>query len=398
MTLELNQLSDQVQALSATAAERLASLERQRPAAEARLRAIGLADDELQGKVRAALRYRWAGAIPAAEPVDAAFPCPPHPARANVLAADGSQVYPDRHGVALYYLINVGSIAFRHGSGEAPRVASRPAVFYEDADLYEEEGRQKPVEKIDAERDRRELGELARLAAANADAPAVALLDNGLLLYFSLQAQDRAEIKRELAPYLAHLSALRDSGAAVAGIVDRPRAAGVARLLHLHTLPMEALKDHADLFQQDADFRHLTDGALFADRLQPGERSALFENGSPANLDHFQPAGHSVFFFYLNPGPAGRHALLRVEVPEWVAHDPARLDLVHAALVEQCRATGGFPYVLMRAHELAVVTVAERRELEQMVVAALVRRGLSLSVSHKAQGKAWTGAGRRRYP
>ena len=372
MTLELNQLTEQVQALSANAAERLAALEHQLPAAEALLRDIGLADDALRGKVEAALGYRWAGAIPTLEPVDAAFPCPAHPARVNVLAADGSQIYPDRHGVALYYLINVGSIAFRHGSGEAPRVHSRPEVFYDDAHLYEADGGQKPSEKIDAERDRRELGELARLAQLNADAPTVALLDNGLLLYFSLQAQDREEIRRELAPYLAQLAALRDSGAAVAGVVDRPRAAGVARLLHLRTLAPDELKNHAELFQQSPAFRHLTDGLLFAERLQAGERSALFENGSPANLDHFQPAGHSVFFFYLNPGPPGRRALLRVEVPEWVARDRARLDLVHA--------------------------VAERRELEQMVVGALVRRGLSPSLSHKAQGKAWTGAGRQRYP
>jgi hypothetical protein len=52
----------------------------------------------------------------------------------------------------------------------------------------------------------------------------------------------------------------------------------------------------------------------------------------------------------------------------------------------------------MRAHELAVVTQAERRAFEQMIVGALVRRRLSPSISQKAQGKAWTGAGRRRFP
>jgi hypothetical protein len=51
----------------------------------------------------------------------------------------------------------------------------------------------------------------------------------------------------------------------------------------------------------------------------------------------------------------------------------------------------------MRAHELAVVTLNERREFEQMVVGALIRRGLSPAVSQKAQGKAWTGAPKRRY-
>ncbi len=57
----------------------------------------------------------------------------------------------------------------------------------------------------------------------------------------------------------------------------------------------------------------------------------------------------------------------------------------------QSKVTDGFPYVLMRAHELAVVTMAERREFGQMVVGGLLRRGLSPSVSQKAQGKAWTG-------
>jgi len=34
----------------------------------------------------------------------------------------------------------------------------------------------------------------------------------------------------------------------------------------------------------------------------------------------------------------------------------------------------------------------------QMVTGALIRRGLSPSISQKAQGKAWTGASKRRYP
>ena len=107
-------------------------------------------------------------------------------------------------------------------------------------------------------------------------------------------------------------------------------------------------------------------------RRPPGERSAVFESGSPANLDYYQKAGHSIHFFYLNAGRPGKDSLLRIEVPEWVARNPAQLNLVHAAIVEQCRVTDGFPYVLMRAHELAVVTVAERREFEQMVTGALV--------------------------
>ena len=396
MALELNKLTESVQALSANAAQRLTELGERLPAALAVLNAIGLADDELRRKVDAALKLRWAGAIPTDEPINASFPLPPHPARANVIAADGSQIYPDRHGVSLYYLINVGSIIFRHGLAEAPSTNSQPQVFYEDADLYEEDGGQIPSALIDAERDVRELGALAGLAAAEAGAaPTVTLLDNGLLLYISLQTQNQRLVDEVLRGYLEQLDALKKSGAAVAGVVDRPRAASVVRLLRLSTLKPEEITEEE--LRRLGPFQHLTDGMLFG-ALTLGARSALFVNASPANLDRYKPKGHTVYFFYLNAGRAGKESILRVEVPEWVAQDKARLDLVHAAIVEQSQVTDGFPYVLMRAHELAVVTMAERREFDQMITGALIRRGLSPSISQKAQGKAWTGAGKRRYP
>jgi len=134
------------------------------------------------------------------------------------------------------------------------------------------------------------------------------------------------------------------------------------------------------------------------DFLKPGERSALFVRASQANQEQYAQAGHEICFFYLNAGRPGKDALLRIEVPKWVAQDKAQLDLVHAAIVEQCKVSDGFPYVLMRAHELAVVTMGERREFDQMVMGALIRRGLSPTISQKAQGKAWTGASKRRYP
>ncbi len=396
MALELNKLTQAVDALGENAIQRLNQLGERLPVARAALQALEAADEELQRKVRLALQARWAGAIPTVEPVNAAIPLPTYPPRFNVIAADGSQIYPDRHGVALYYLINVGSITFRQGLPQAPSTASRPEVFYEDADLYEEDGGQVPSVMIDAERDVRELGELARLAASEAaTAPTLALLDNGLLLYISLQVPDERLIDKVISAYLAQLDQLRASGAAVAGVVERPRAASVVRLLHLATLAPDEIRE--EQLRHLGPFQNLTDGMLF-DFLQPGERSALFENASPANLDRYKPKRHSIYFFYLNVGRPGKDSLLRVEVPEWVANDRARLDLVHAGLVEQSRATDGFPYVLMRAHELAVVTLSERRRFEQMVMGVLIRRGLTPSVSQKAQGKAWTGAGKRRYP
>ncbi len=396
MSLELNKLTHQVDDLGASAARRVQEIADRLPVARAALNAIGQSDEELRRKVEAALKRRWAGAVPTHEPVHSAIPLPAHPERVNVVAADGSQIYPDRHGVALYYLINVGSLVFRHGSGEAPVTASQPEVFYEDADLYEEDGGQIPSVKIDADRDLKELGELARLAAVEApSAPTLALLDNGLMLYITLQAPNQRLSDEVLAAYLRQLDEFKRSGASIAGVVDRPRAASVMRLLRLAALADDEITE--DNLRDLGPFRHLVDARLF-DFLRPGERSALFENASPPNQDRYKPAGHSIHFFYLNAGREGKDGLLRIEVPEWVARDAARLDLVHAAIVEQCRVTDGFPYVLMRAHELAVVTAAERREFDQMVSGMLMRRGLRPSISQKALGKQWTGAGKRRYP
>jgi hypothetical protein len=396
MALELNKLTREVAALGVNLAARLTQLAERLPGAQAGLAQIGAADELLQRKVAAALAFRWTGAIPTAEPVNGAFAAPRPPARYNAIAADGSQIYPDRHGVALYYLINIGSIVFRSGLAQAPSQASQPQVFYEDADLYEEDGGQKPSVLIDAERDRRELAELARLAQVEAAAaPTVAVLDNGLLLYLSLQIDDQALIRALLSRYLDELDKLREVGAAVAGVVERPRAASVVRLLHLNGLALNEIRDEA-LRDLGPNYAGLNDGMLF-DFLQPGERSALFVNASPNNDIYYRPREHTIYFFYLNVGRAGKSALLRVEVPEWVAVDQARLDLVHAALVAQSQVSDGFPYILMRAHELAVVSVAERRAFDEMIMGALIRQRLSPGISQKAQGKAWTGGGKRRF-
>jgi hypothetical protein len=395
MALELNKLTQEVAALGVNLAERLTDLAERLPIAQASLQAIGPADDLLRRKVAAARRLRWAGVIPTDEPVDAAFPPPPIAQRHTVIAADGSQIYPDRHGIALYYLINIGSIVFRAGLERAPSIGSTPQVFYADADLYEKDGGQKPAALIDAERDRRELAELARLASAEVpDAPTVAILDNGLLLYLSLLIDDQKLIKEKIDEYLDQLDLLRDGGAAVAGVVDRPRAASVVRLLHLNSLALDDIREEV-LRNLGPEFAGLTDGMLF-DFLAPGERSALFMNASPNNEIYYEPRGHTIYFFYLNAGRPGKDGLLRVEVPEWVATDPDKLNLVHAALLSQSRVSDGFPYVLMRAHELAVVTMSERRSFDEMVMGAMIRQKLAPGISQKAQGKAWTGAAHRR--
>jgi hypothetical protein len=294
---------------------------------------------------------------------------------------DGSQIYPDRHGLAFYFVINVGSIVFRHGSGQAPAVATRPRVYYADEEVYPG-GDAVTGDWVDALRAVAEVQTLADLAEAEpADAaPCLGLGDGPLLFWQQRTAVPADRRERLLADYLGGLDRLRRAGVPAAGLVSRAHSAEVVAVLYLAHLDPEERTE--DISLHDTPFRGLTDRALFG-FLRPGERSALFVRGARPN-EAFAARGHSIYFLYLNTGGD----VARVEIPEWLALDPAMLNLVHAAVVEQCRFNNGYPYVLTRADEQAVIMGDEREVLESMIVHAMIRHGLKgPELSRKAQQK-----------
>ena len=58
-----------------------------------------------------------------------------------------------------------------------------------------------------------------------------------------------------------------------------------------------------------------------------------------------------------------------------MADDPAKLGMLHAVLVDQCRIMGAkpYPYLLHRAHETAVVSNEEKLQVEQMLAGAALK-------------------------
>jgi hypothetical protein len=283
--------------------------------------------------------------------------------------------------MAFYYVINVGSIVFRHGSGQAPEAATDPRLFYAESQVYPD-GRPVSSDLVSAERDLAEMRALVTLSLAEPVKGPVrlALADGSLLIWLQRAAIPDGQQARILSDYLASLDRLRAGDVAVAGFVSRPQSAEVVALLYLaHLEPEERLAVGG---LADTGYRGLTDRALFGD-LKDSERSALFARGTAANRD-FRDRGHGIYFFYLNTG----NDLARVEVPEWVAGRVERLDMVHAAVYDQCRVNNGYPYVLTRADEQAVILGEEREILQEMIVQAMARHGLPLpELSRKAQQK-----------
>jgi hypothetical protein len=70
---------------------------------------------------------------------------------------------------------------------------------------------------------------------------------------------------------------------------------------------------------------------------------------------------------------------------------------LHGAVMAQCRLVTSYPYVLARAHELAVITTDERRQLEAYVESALLRHGIHGQPSQKAFLKSLTGGAKRAF-
>ena len=88
-------------------------------------------------------------------------------------------------------------------------------------------------------------------------------------------------------------------------------------------------------------------------------------------------------FFYLNVGSE----LARVELPPWTGDDPERLALVHAVVFEQCRKGLGYPVVLARAHEQALVSMGDRLTFQYMLDGVLARQGIPARPSEKQLSK-----------
>jgi len=77
----------------------------------------------------------------------------------------------------------------------------------------------------------------------------------------------------------------------------------------------------------------------------------------------------------------------RIEIPQWVAQDEKRLNLVHTLVLDQCKRGQGYPVALGEAHEKAVITGADRENFCRLVEAQLIAEHLPTSRFGQKQSK-----------
>lgn len=310
-------------------------------------------------------------AAPFTETLNQTFAAPPLEPGYTLLAADGSQINPDRHGMVEFGAINVGAICMQPGRGLAPEELVRSQLMFHN-ELFTPSGTPLTDDVVALMRDLAERQELVNLARSVSGA-VVALTDGPLELFGD--PKSKRELDEEFQKYVRVLGELADLNVAAGGYVDRPRSDLVIRLLELVLLERGG---HLSKAGEEHPLQWVTDAILFLSLLKPGERSAVFKIHSSSGKRFTDRL--ALHFFYLNVGREGHPYLSRVEVPRWVAENEGLLNLLHACLLAQAHHLGArpYPYILHRAHEIAVISFDEHRQLENMIVAELHRQGIDV--------------------
>lgn len=284
----------------------------------------------------------------------------------TLIAADGSQVTPDRHDRILFGVINIGTVVLRLKSGQAPTVQTDTELLYGER-LFGRTGSLMSEGDIALLRDRAERSTLLRLVRG-AGPTSIALTDGPLELWGAKDTSDPRAFEDALNEYLNVLTDLHKLGCTIAGYVDKPAADLMVRLMEV----AEAGPVDLSNLRYFRPFREVSDRWLFSQILQPGQRSAIFRLQSSSSRRY--TGDLSIHFFYVNVGTQQHAAIARVEVPKWVAMNSESVGTLHAALLEQCAILGArpYPYILHRAHETARVTPQERDELGLQLMQGLL--------------------------
>jgi len=306
---------------------------------------------------------------PVARPLRKGEPqsAPERPDQISVLAADGSQIYPDRHEVVPCYLVHIGRVVIHYGTGERPLLEGKPYIFFREED-FQPGGRPLSQDAVSLLRSVMEREALAEMAESlPPERVAVALLDGSLDIW-GVDEVPAWRVRLDSA-----MGRLRELKVPVAGYISHPGGQEVVGLLRLALCPENA-PDCASCPRSEnppcGELDGVPDRAVFGRILRPGERSEAFRT-------------EEVGFFYVNT----EWEVARVEVPIWVAEDPGLLGLVHACLLDQVEKGRGYPVALSEAHERAIVRGRDREQFYRMVEEAFVRKGIRAERSRKGLSK-----------
>lgn len=288
--------------------------------------------------------------------------------RYQVVAIDGSQVYPDRHEGMRVALINTGGIWLLYDQVSQVHFFCQPQVFLEQ---YEHEVN--TAAGIDAQRHAQELAvgvEQAIYYLKISQKPLIVLFD-GALIFWHLE-NDAKLCDRYFAQYCAYVKQLCDLGVLCAWYTSLPKSRDLVRIMQ------------ACVFREKSDDVCLAlcnDTDILENWLSAHERTVVFESAGVFIQKY--PAYMRPYFFYVHSGAE----IARVEIPACLAQDEVIVNTIAAMIIDQCIKGDGYPVSLAEAHEQVVVKQRDRLLFQKYVYYLAERNQSFIHMSRKLMKK-----------
>ena len=287
-----------------------------------------------------------------------------------VVSVDGSQIYPEGHLRFACAVVNVGSVSYLYTEPVQYQGLSRPRLLVAD-DLLTSDGgsvqRLLSKEALDLERLKAEVQHASELLESAKPRESFLFMD-GPLIYSFLEPRTEVTKRRVVETLLKLLELCDRKQVFIVGYLAASRSAD-----WVNTLRYTVLCDRIPTACKEcvADCRGiknvacypligLTDASIYASILAPGERSSSFTVQRNI-LGYYKSVScdyrEKISATYIKL-PDGE--VVRLEFPfyDWMSDED--LERIHSVTLAQSILGFGYPYVLIRAHEKAVITMPER--------------------------------------
>ena len=282
----------------------------------------------------------------------------------DVLAVDGSQIYPDRHTGINCSLINIGGAYFHYDEQSVFERFSEPFIYA----AHYNENHELSADSVDAYRHELELKrsfDLALQYRRQMGCDPFVLFDGSLIFWHLI---DKPRVRDfYLERYCAILKKFYDEQINLACFISLPKSKELINLIRL------VLKYK----NTNVAINNSADADMLRSFLFPGERTIMFENH--VSIVGEYPEHMRPYFFYFNTGPE----VVRIETPFWIANDDDRLKRLELIIADQCLKGDGYPIALAEAHEAAVVKHRDQKMFFHMIQCLTHRTTMSRKLSKK---------------
>ena len=297
----------------------------------------------------------------------------------NVVAVDGSQVYPSRHISVPIGLVQACTVVNGHGERRFSTTSRLhlmlPADFERDGNYVYA---QAPVSARRFELECKQIGAYMRSSPGD-----VVFFDGSLVLSF-IRPQEEKEQAKYVAAVTGILDVAEETSSPLVAYTDMSLSKDLITLMrHAFGLPPAG---------------HLSDAFLISPRLRWGDRTRAFAcdrddrppGGGKSTLDLYGRHRDDVAYFYIM---SGGQLASKVEVPKWCVTDDDLLDRIADTIRAECIVRPGYPDIIHRAHEYAAISFAEAEMFRGMIDAFAARHRIKIYKSAKELNKQLGGNG-----